>query len=243
MSLSKSNMVVKIVQNNMVSGALKKNGNEKRIESCKKVGGEKKRNGHQFEKDFLRKYNPEDLDKPIEYGATSDTTISPRHPICAILQERINNKNLFVSNKSGKNIQFTLGQIPELKDINVDTMNTDKELVRIIFNKYLKKINSVTPAGILVYKDTANKKWVFFNMDDVVNYIVEKCTWRMLDSGRIKGDFADNSKKGVRQYITYEYRQTHKSYFLGMNGGRGIEFIKLLMKPDIGIKHYIDDIN
>ena len=225
---------------NGVAPVVAKTGNEKRIESCKKVGGAKKRVGHKREKDFLKKYNPADFDKPIEYGATADTTICPTHPICDILREKINHSNLFVSNKSGNNIQFTLGQIPELKDINVDTLNSDKELVRDIFNKYLKKIESATPAGILVYKDTANEKWVFFNMDDVVNYIVEKCTWRMLDSGRIKGDFADNSNKGVRQYITYEYRRTHKSYFLGLNGGKGIEFIKLLMEPDIGISHYVD---
>lgn len=66
--------------------------------------------------------------------------------------------------------------------------------------------------------------------------------WRKLLSGRIKGDFNDNSKKGKRQYITYEYRTRHKSYFLGLNGGKGIEFIKLLISNK-GIRHYIDDFN
>ena len=51
------------------------NSNEKRKESCKNVGAEKKITGHKREKDFLKKYNPEEVDKPIEYGATSDTSI------------------------------------------------------------------------------------------------------------------------------------------------------------------------
>ena len=140
-------------QKNM-ENQVKKTGNEKRIESCKKNGGAKKRIGHKREKDFLKKYNPDYFDKPIEYGATSDTTICSTHQICDILREKIDHSNLFVSNKSGNNIQFTLGQIPELKDINVHTLNTDKELVRSIFNKYLKKTESDKPAGILVYKDT-----------------------------------------------------------------------------------------
>ena len=214
--------------------------NKKRIESCKKNGKQKKLDGHQREKDFLVKYNSDDADKPIEYGPTSDTSICSTHPICSILKETINPSNLFVSNKSGKNIQVVLGKIPELNQVSVDSLNSDKEIVRRIFNKYLKKSESVKPAGILVYKDTENNSWIFFNMDDVVNYIVEKCSWRMLISGRIKGDFADNSKKGFRQYITYEYRSTHSSHLLGMNCGKGLEFIKLLMCPCTGIKYYKD---
>lgn len=212
-------------------------GNKKRIESCKKVGGEKKQAGHQLEKDFLKKYNSDELDNPTEYGPTSDTTISTSHPICDILAETIYYSSLYVSNKSGKSIQFTLGQIPELNNVSIDTLN-DKEFLSRLFNKYLKKNESAKPAGILAYKDDIRHKWIFFNMDDVVNYIVEKCVWRILDTGRIKGDFKDNSKKGIRQYLTYEYRpHPHKSYFLGVNGGRGIDFIHLLMNE---IKYYED---
>lgn len=31
--------------------------------------------------------------------------------------------------------------------------------------------------------------------------------------------------KRKSQYITYEYRDTHKSYFLGFNGNKGSKFI------------------
>jgi len=219
---------------------VKKNGNEKRKESCKKIGAEKKNIGHKREKDFLRKYNPEQLDKPIEYGATSDTSICSKHPICNQLMD-IEPSNLNVSNKSGNNIQVTLGNIPQFKDVTSDKLNNDKEYVRNVFNQYLKKSNSPKPAGILAYKDTKNKKWIFFNTDDIVNYIAEKCKWRTLKTGRIKGDFVNDSKKGFSQYITYEYRNTHKSYFLGFNGGRGIKFIELLKHPVHGIKYIEDD--
>lgn len=215
-------------------------GNEKRIESCKKVGSEKKHKGHKREKDFLKIYNITELDKPTTYGATSDTSICSTHPICDKLYETIQYSNLNVSNKSGNNIQLTLGNIPELKNIDADKLNKDKEYVRNIFNIYLKKSNSSKPAGIIAYKDTKNKKWIFFNTDDVIDIIVNKCKWRMLESGRIKGDFDDNSKKGYSQYITYEFRSTHKSYFLGFNGGKGIKFIHFLKDSNFGIKYYED---
>ena len=220
---------------------MKKIGNEKRKESCKKVGAEKKRKGHEREKDFLKKYNQQEFDKPIEYGATSDTSICPTHPICNKLNEIIKPSNLFVSNKSGDNIQITLGNIPELKDIDVNLLNNNcDDCVRNIFNKYLKKFMSLKPAGIIAYKDTKNRKWIFFNTDDIVDYIIKKCTWRKLETGRIKGDFNDGSKKGYSQYITYEYRDTHKSYFLGFNGGKGIKFINLLKHPVHGIRYFED---
>ena len=219
----------------------KKTGNEKRKESCKNVGAEKKNKGHKREKDFLKKYNPEEVDKHIEYGATSDTSICLTHPICEKLKENIKPLNLNVTNKSGNNIQLTLGNIPEFKDIDVSKLNNDKEFVQKLIEKYLKKTESSKPAGLLVYKDTKNKKWIFFNTDDIINYIVNKCKWRQLDSGRIKGDFVDDSKKGYSQYITYEYRDTHKSHFLGFNGGKGIKFIDLLKHPEHGIKYLEDD--
>lgn len=216
-------------------------GNEKRKASCKKVGGEKKLIGHKREKEFLKQYNIKELDSPIEYGAKSDTSIDECHPICNILKEKLNVTGFNVSNKSGENLQFTLGQIPELKDIEIDDLTP--QLVREIFNKYLKKSNSDKPADLLVYKDIEQNRWIFFKMDDIIEYIITNCTWRKLSTGRIKGDFKDNTKKGFSQYITYEYRDTHKSYFLGLNGGKGKKFIDLLMSENYGIKYYCDSFN
>ena len=69
---------------------------------------------------------------------------------------------------------------------------------------------------------------VFFNIEDIGNFKGKQCKWRNLTSGRKKGDFLDSSRKGFSQYITYEYRKTHKSFFLGFNGNKGIKFISLL---------------
>ena len=215
---------------------MKLNGNDKRKISCKKVGGEKKRIGHEIEKEFTRQYNSNDLDKPIEYGAKADTSIDINHPICEILKQTLNINGFNVSNKSGNNIQFTLGQIIELKDIEIELLTKDK--IINIFNKYLKKINSDKPVDLLVYKDTDNNRWIFFNIDDIINFIANECIWRKLSTGRIKGDFNDNSRKGISQYITYEYRNTHNSYFLGLNGNKGKKFIELLMNNRIN--YYCD---
>ncbi len=233
---------MQIIQNkNEINNNNELKGNDKRIQSCKNVGGEKKRKGHGIEKDFLKQYNVNEVDNPTEYGATSDTTISKNHPIYDILVKELNVKDNNVSNKSGNNIQFVLGNIPELDNIDVSILTYD--YVKNIMNIYLKKINSAKPSNILVYKDELSKRWIFFNMDDIVEYISNNCIWRKLDTGRIKGDFKDNSKKGYSQYVTYEYRNTHKSYFLGLNGGQGRKFIELLMDKDYGIKYYCDNIN
>jgi hypothetical protein len=66
-------------------------------------------------------------------------------------------------------------------------------------------------------------------MADCIQFIVSKATWRGLEAtGRMKADFTDKSRKGYSQYLTYEYRSTHKSHFLGANGNKGLPFIQLL---------------
>lgn len=210
--------------------------NDKRKISCKKIGGKKKKLGHEIEREFTKQYNINMLDAPIEYGAKADTSIDINHPICEKLKQILNIEGYNVSNKSGNNIQFTLGQIKELKDIEIELL-TENYVIEIL-NKYLKKNNSDKPVDLLVYKDVDNNRWIFFNIDDIINYIANKCIWRKLKTGRIKGDFHDNSRKGFSQYITYEYRDTHKSYFLGLNGGKGKKFIELLMMN--GINYYCD---
>lgn len=216
-------------------------GNAKRKQSCQRVGGEKKRVGHRREDDFKAQYNPVSMHEKTEYAATSDTWLAASSHIAGKLRDKFGfaSRDLYVSNKSGNNIQLTLGNIPELAGEDNLGWIENKTNSTALFNKYLKKSESVRPADVLVYKDTACNNWLFFKMDDVVSFIVENAKWRKLETGRIKGDFEDGSKKGTTQYATYEYRSTHKSHFLGFNGGKGSEFIRLLKDK---IAYYEDQV-
>lgn len=195
---------------------------EKRSASCKKVGGQKKRDGHNRERNFGVLFCNETDETPVSYKAAADKTITEERFLSKLRETLGDFPSGSCSLKGGNNLQFTLGVIPEF--------DTDDKLSAIsqrsVWEKYLGKSHSETPAHLLVYRET--DRWIFFRMSDVIDFIVNHCSWRILDTGRMKGDFVDQSKKGSRQYLTYEYRQTHKSHFLGANGDKGYEFIKLL---------------
>ena len=213
-------------------------GNVKRIATCKKVGSYYKNEGHKKEKNFNSKYNPDC--KTITMKAQSDCQIGIYHPILNnLLDIGIINSKLQrnTSNKSGKSIQLTLGNIPELSDGTELEYIKNKDNFKKILEKYMKKNESNRPADLLVYDN--DKSRLFFNMDDVIKYMVDNCEFRKTprETCCIKGDFKDNSKKGIRQYFTYEYRKRHKSWFLGFSGGRGKPFIELIKNK---IKYYED---
>lgn len=209
-------------------------GNEKRKESCKQVGGAKKRTGHAREDMFNRQYGEGDA---ITYKAEADCVISLENPAGAALHSllvkdlkltKAPGSRLSASLKSGKNLQFTLGNIPEITNA-VDKVAAIQE--RSLWNKYLKKSDSARPADLLVYYDDVATTWTFFNMDAVIDFIVTRATWRSLTTGRIKGNLPAENKKGFRAILTYEYRQgKHNSHFLGANGNMGKHFIAILMK-------------
>lgn len=65
---------------------------------------------------------------------------------------------------------------------------------------------------------------MFFLIDDIINLIINKISWRLLETGRIKGDY--NGQKGI---ITFEYRKDKNSFCLGCIGGNsGLKFIDIL---------------
>lgn len=231
-------------------------GNDKRKESCKKVGGEKKRVGHDIEVEFMKQFNypefmrhqkaKEEGKSLTEYGATSDTTIDESHPVRDVLKDMLHITGVNVTNKSGNNIQFVLGNIPEFKQIQSATEITPDFVTNLLHN-HLKKSNSSKPADMLVYKYTSKNKWIFFNIMHIIGYIAEKGMWRKLESGRYKCDFNNGTKTGgtktgMGQYLTHEHRGgKHNSDFLGANGNTGIKLIKLLMDEKYGIKYHSED--
>ena len=195
--------------------------NDQRKASCKAVGGEKKRTGHLREQLFGSLFC--DPDAPTTYKAEADKLITNPELLARLQAEIGPLRSGATSIKSGNNLQFTLGRIPEL-----DTEDKCTALAsRGIWEKYLGKAASATPADVLCYRQEAS--WVFFNMAEVISFITSNAVWRELGSGRLKGDFRDASRAGVSQYLTYEYRASHGSHFLGANGNKGRPFIALLM--------------
>ncbi len=185
------------------------------------LGRQKKRRGHAIEESFRKQFGSV-LDS-TRFLCGSDNTIRRRHPIIQRLVTELKVNGLEVSNKSGKNIQFTIGQIPQWTHVDAETLHS-YAFNEHTFQKYLKKMYTDTPCDMLVYYDEQDGQWIFFNMDVIVRFIADNVYWRILPSGRIKGDFFG------RQYLTYEYRVTHRSYFLGANGNRGELFIRLLQQ-------------
>ena len=212
----------------------------KHISSCGNIIKDKKMsmkkiNGHEYEKEFMNRYCTNII---VTYESCADCIIDEKNDICLKIQSSLGIKNSYsVSLKSGSNIHFVLGKIDELSIDNNLQWLSKKNNCRYIFKKYLQKYYSNTPCSLLVYRDI--NKWIFFSMNDIIEFIVKNIKWRQLSSGRIKGDFDDYSRKGFSQYITYEYRKTHKQYFLGCNGNKGKLFIYLLMN---NINYFIESI-
>jgi len=209
------------------------NGNDKRKASCKAVGGEKKRTGHKREDLFGKQFCE---DTPVTFKAEADKTIT-NSCVLEHLQDILGPfENGNTSIKSGNNLQFTLGRIDEITKSSNKLASISSPA---LWNKYLAKSESASPASLLCYYSSDG--WDFFRMSDVIDYIVKNAHWHELDSGRLKGYFNDSSRKGTRQYLTYEYRTTHKSHFLGANGNKGEHFIKLLKANIKNVRVTLDE--
>lgn len=198
------------------------NSNEKRINSCKLVGGNEKKKGHQREDDFELKWGSK---TNTSYKAEADKVITDESFLDLLRNKLGDIVNGNTSIKGGRSIQFTLGNIPEISKSS-NKLESIKQIS--IWQKYLGKYSSSKPASIMAYKGL--KYWTFFRMIDIIEFIVEECIWRELPSSRLKGDFKDEtSKNKKRTILTFEHRNgKHNSDFLGASGGQGIFFINIL---------------
>jgi hypothetical protein len=143
-----------------------------------------------------------------------------------------------VSLKSGKTWQFHLGSINEISSIDYIKSNIESVLVNDKYETHWKYSNSfdnqllslksydfwknyLKKGNLLCYNDKRGN-YTFFKMDSVIDCIRKNFEWRLLETGRIKGDcFIDGKiRKGV---ITIEYRnEDHKQCLvLGAMGGSG----------------------
>lgn len=198
--------------------------------------------GHNNERDFNSAFGNKMAELNFS-GPSSDCIILDKNLIVE-LNKKLGIISPFTSVKGGDTIQIHLGSFPELTNMDfwnknlcqkkistgktctsskhgISFLNQKKVLKSYSFwKKYLGK------GDVLAYRRTESE-WIFFNMEDVINFIVSKFDWRLLETGRLKGDYLG------KQYLTYEYRsEDHKLCFvLGAHGGKkGREFMEMLIK-------------
>lgn len=200
-----------------------------------------KRKGHAREEVFNEKFGNPNFQ--VNYsGASNDNIVDKNNKFYKKIIESLNVKSsddLKISLKSSNTIQIHLGNIPELTDKNkyvISQTNEGHTKVNhmIDFGEQVKALKSKTfwykylaglKGEVLCYTDDITHK--FFNMDDVINFITNECKWRILSTGRLKGDFSQGNKN--KQFLTYEYRKRKKTFVIGAHGGKkGKEFIQLL---------------
>ena len=159
-----------------------------------------------------------------------------------------------VSLRVGKNWQFHLGEIEEISSIysyskSIKILEIEgKKLICGIHNvpwvEQLKHLKSYTfwekyfakGSSVFCFSNDGSE-YFFFNIKDVIHYIIKNTEWRLLKTGRIKGDIilTGNSKKTI---FTIEFRnESHKKCFaFGAHGGnKGLDLFLILLR---NIKHY-----
>ncbi|MFN6334890.1 MAG: hypothetical protein ACK4V4_00070 [Sphingobacteriales bacterium] len=154
----------------------------------------------------------------------------------------------------GKNWQFHLGDLPELGSISFFAKSIKKVKVKnktlecgtydkawdtqikqlkssSFWEKYFCKGNNVFCFS------NDNYEYFFFNIHDMVQYIITNTKWRLLETGRIKGDLFLEDGTSITIF-TIEFRnESHKKCFAfgAHGGGKGIQLFLILLR---NIKHY-----
>jgi len=206
-----------------------------------------KKMGHKAELEFNILFGDKSLSDMNFSGSSEDCfVLKPNYKELIKSKLNIVDDNLSVSLKAGKTWQFHLGRIDEISQLGFikenisrgkDPRGKDLTIVKYsksfeeqltelkstsFWNKYLNKGN------LLCYYDKYGT-YTFFEMSKVIDSIILNFDWRILQSGRIKGDCMINNKlcKGV---ITIEYREEpHNSLVLGSSGGtNGYRLFQLL---------------
>ena len=141
--------------------------------------------------------------------------------------------------KSGNNWQFHLGSFkPFTEKWEVEYLNDGKTLkYKIPQNSINQDLRSevflklfMLKGNFFVVYDTPN--WLIFDSEELMKLMQDSefVEWRILESGRIKGDLIVNKMK--RTVFTLEYRaEEHKKQFVfGAHGGGAGERLKHILK-------------
>ena len=197
-----------------------------------------KKIGHSEEVKFNMLFGGYTLESLNLSGASADCIVE-KEPFKSQIQSALdyNKDDYTVSLKSGKTWQFHLGVIEEISSleyikqnisVSIDDKGKEKTIVKHSksFEEQCKALNSVDfwnkyfkKGELLCYNDK-NGNYTFFEMNKAIEAIFQGFEWRLLETGRIKGDcrIGGALKKGV---ITIEYRnEDHKKCLvLGASGG------------------------
>lgn len=198
-----------------------------------------KREGHKKEEVFHHLYGDSSIDfTKNASGASADNYTGKSNQITARLNDffRWSRETLSISLKGGNTIQILLGNFPELQSdqIKIGTtpkgntkvtykMTFDEQLEVLRSRKFWNRVLKKGDIDLMCYFYTEVGEYLFFNMDDVVEFICEKIEWHSLETGRLKGWYEG------KQYLTFEYRRKKKTFVLGAHGGqKGREFVNML---------------
>jgi hypothetical protein len=209
-----------------------------------------KKMGHKAELEFNILFGDKSL-SDMNFSGSSEDCYVIKNKYKELIKNKLNlvEDNLSVSLKTGSTWQFHLGRIDEISQLGYikDNISRGKDLKgkdltivkyskpfeeqlielksKSFWNKYLNKGN------LLCYYDKYGT-YTFFEMSKVIDSIISNFEWRILQSGRIKGDCIINNKlcKGV---ITIEYREEpHNSLVLGSSGGSNGYRLFLMLKSN-----------
>ncbi len=203
---------------------------------------QKKELGHAEERTFNAFFGDKNRRDTNFSGSSADNEISNYYFQKKIKDELGVFDSCKVSLKSGDTWQFHLGRIDELSpltEIKIEqTSNNETKIIHSIsfeqqqiqlssydfWKKYLGK------GDLLCYNDK-KKKYTFFRMDSVINFICKNINWRILDTGRIKGDALVLNKK--RSVLTFEYRNKKNQFALGAMGGKSGLLLFQILRQNI----------
>ena len=214
-----------------------------------------KRRGHEAEVVFNQRFG--DPNAAVNWSGSSADCMLSEARLASDFKEWLVGKDLSldggVSLKNGITIQIHLGNLPELTDRSTCSVTSEEDPHRWdkrrtivkhgipfdaqekvlrdpnFWNKYLKK------GDILCYdvpkKDPNDPptEYRFFKMDDVISYICSSaCQWRILATGRLKGDLDGKA------IFTYE-RRKNGSFVMGAHGGKCGKKLMDILKDNIDV--------
>lgn len=179
--------------------------------------------GTQLKYEFIRKYASEGiLNQEI-----------------SLVQPPKSNQIKSVLVKAGRNWQFRLGRITEVENVvekyvdggKIIRFKSEADLSDIILTeKFLSSYAFHT--SLFVARNGTN--WQIFSSQEIVHLILDNCSIRILQTGRIKFDFHDEEKvsKGI---MTIEYRaeKSKQSWVFGAHGGNSGERLRKILNDHL----------